>query len=84
MNGSKIGAYLILNQKLDTLDWGSSSFRDGSRNTTHYTKMSIETLIAICRFLYEFCSDGALCSTIVCEPGKRSHTQKIDDEALDT
>ena len=34
-------AYLILNEELDTLDWGSSSFRDGGGNTTHCTNQSV-------------------------------------------
>lgn len=33
-------AYLILDQKLDTLDGSSSSFRDGGRDTTHCDKVS--------------------------------------------
>lgn len=34
-------AYLILDEELDTLNWRSSCFRDGGRNTTHCTKQSV-------------------------------------------
>lgn len=33
--GDEGGAYLVLDEELDTLDGGSSSLRDGGGDTTH-------------------------------------------------
>ena len=39
--GSRDIAHLILDEELDSLNWSSSGFRDGSRHTTHYDKPSV-------------------------------------------
>ena len=35
MSDHRMRTYLVLDQKLDTLNWSSGSLRDGSGNTTH-------------------------------------------------
>ena len=39
-------AYLILNEELDTLDGGSSCFRDGGGNTTHCDALSVRVFVS--------------------------------------
>jgi hypothetical protein len=36
-----VEAYLVLDEKLDTLDGSSGGLRDGGRDTTHYTRSTV-------------------------------------------
>ena len=70
--------YLVLDQKLDTLDRSSCSLRDSGRNTSHCYRMSVTVpIINSAEVIRSIEIDG--CGIVDVAPEDK-HTQEIDNK----